>query len=379
MGHVGRPRGQGGDHGDEVPRPRTDSTPVHAVTSITGHHHGHGHDGRSTVTPTSSPSHRTVAEIKAAIDRSALSDNGRKRARRPCSIASPRRRRQFTTCRWRRCICTRSARSTRSSTLSARCSRSSGLTPTASSSRRSTSAAGWSGRAHGLYPCPRRRRCGCWRSAGLWTRRQGRAAHADRCAAAERLRRRNTARCRRCGSNARVTAPAIATSRAHRTSPASGRRKRDRARLRAARRLVIECEIDDMNPQIFGVLMDRLYAGGALDVFYSPVQMKKNRPGTLVTIIAQPAEREALTDVMFRESTTIGVRYTEMERECLDREIVRAGDAAWHGSIQGRAARGTRLQRAAGIRRCRAAAAGARRPDQGSAGDRDSRRGWTRA
>ena len=48
--------------------------------------------------------------------------------------------------------------------------------------------------------------------------------------------------------------------------------------------IVIECEIDDMNPQLFGPLMDRLYADGALDVFYAPVQMKKNRPGTLVTV-----------------------------------------------------------------------------------------------
>ena len=90
----------------------------------------------------------------------------------------------------------------------------------------------------------------------------------------------------------------------------------------AIRVAVIECEIDDMNPQIFGVLMDRLYAAGALDVFYAPVQMKKNRPGTLVTIIAKPDQRESLVDVMFRESTTIGVRSTEMTRECLDRETV---------------------------------------------------------
>ena len=58
--------------------------------------------------------------------------------------------------------------------------------------------------------------------------------------------------------------------------------------------VVLECEIDDMNPQLFGPLMDRLYEGGALDVFYAPVQMKKNRPGTLVTVIATPAQREAL-------------------------------------------------------------------------------------
>jgi uncharacterized protein (TIGR00299 family) protein len=86
--------------------------------------------------------------------------------------------------------------------------------------------------------------------------------------------------------------------------------------------VVIECEIDDMNPQIFGLLMEKLLAAGALDVFYAAVQMKKNRPGTLVTIIAMPADREALTDVMFRETTTIGVRFTETQRECLDRETV---------------------------------------------------------
>ena len=85
---------------------------------------------------------------------------------------------------------------------------------------------------------------------------------------------------------------------------------------------VIECEIDDMNPQIFGTLMDQLYSAGALEVFYAAVQMKKNRPGTLMTIIARPADRERLVDVVFRETTTIGVRFTEMDRECLDRETV---------------------------------------------------------
>ncbi|HXG89036.1 MAG TPA: nickel pincer cofactor biosynthesis protein LarC [Vicinamibacterales bacterium] len=85
---------------------------------------------------------------------------------------------------------------------------------------------------------------------------------------------------------------------------------------------VVECEIDDMNPQIFGALMDRLYAAGALDVFYSSVQMKKNRPGTLMTIIGRPADRDALIDLVFRETTTIGVRHSEVARECLAREMV---------------------------------------------------------
>ena len=86
--------------------------------------------------------------------------------------------------------------------------------------------------------------------------------------------------------------------------------------------VVIEAEIDDMNPQIFGVVMDRLLAQGALDVFYTSIQMKKNRPGTLLSVIAVPEAREALTATIFRETTTIGVRYREMTRECLDRRMV---------------------------------------------------------
>jgi uncharacterized protein (TIGR00299 family) protein len=85
--------------------------------------------------------------------------------------------------------------------------------------------------------------------------------------------------------------------------------------------VVLECEIDDMNPQLFGPLMDRLFEAGALDVFYSPVQMKKNRPGTLVTVLCAPAAREKVTGVLFAETTTIGVRYREVQRECLTREL----------------------------------------------------------
>jgi pyridinium-3,5-bisthiocarboxylic acid mononucleotide nickel chelatase len=85
--------------------------------------------------------------------------------------------------------------------------------------------------------------------------------------------------------------------------------------------VVLECEIDDMNPQLFGPLMDALYAAGALEVFYAAVQMKKNRPGTLVTVIAPPDRREALAGKLFAETTTIGVRYQELLRERLEREI----------------------------------------------------------
>jgi uncharacterized protein (TIGR00299 family) protein len=89
----------------------------------------------------------------------------------------------------------------------------------------------------------------------------------------------------------------------------------------ANRVVQIECQIDDMNPQLFGPLMDRLAEAGALDVFYAAVQMKKNRPGTLVTIVAPPERREAIAGVLFTQTTTIGIRYQEMHRDVLNREI----------------------------------------------------------
>jgi uncharacterized protein (TIGR00299 family) protein len=90
----------------------------------------------------------------------------------------------------------------------------------------------------------------------------------------------------------------------------------------AGERIVsVECEIDDMNPQLFGPLMDRLLEAGALDVFYGAVQMKKNRPGTLVTVLGRPERREAIAGVLFTHTTTIGVRYQEMRRDILDREM----------------------------------------------------------
>jgi pyridinium-3,5-bisthiocarboxylic acid mononucleotide nickel chelatase len=86
--------------------------------------------------------------------------------------------------------------------------------------------------------------------------------------------------------------------------------------------VVLECEIDDMNPQLFGPVMDQLYAAGALEVYLAAVHMKKNRPGTMMTILALPEQRQELSAIVFRETTTIGVRYHEVMRERLEREIV---------------------------------------------------------
>lgn len=86
--------------------------------------------------------------------------------------------------------------------------------------------------------------------------------------------------------------------------------------------LVLETEIDDMPPQLYGPLIDRLLASGALDVFYTPVQMKKGRPGVLVTVLGEPSRRGALEEVLFTETTTLGVRGQEWDRTALERDRV---------------------------------------------------------
>jgi uncharacterized protein (TIGR00299 family) protein len=86
--------------------------------------------------------------------------------------------------------------------------------------------------------------------------------------------------------------------------------------------LRIECEIDDMNPQLFEPLGDRLVSAGALDIYLTPVVMKKGRPGTLVTVLAPIDHRDRLCDILFRETTTIGVRFDVVERQKLDRRWV---------------------------------------------------------
>ena len=83
---------------------------------------------------------------------------------------------------------------------------------------------------------------------------------------------------------------------------------------------VIETNIDDMNPQLFGDVMEKLFAAGALDVFYTPIQMKKDRPGILLTTLAEPKLTDALTELILKLTTTFGVRVTEAHRQVLDRE-----------------------------------------------------------
>src|SRR5229473_1732630 len=86
---------------------------------------------------------------------------------------------------------------------------------------------------------------------------------------------------------------------------------------------VIEANLDDMNPQIYGYFQERALAAGALDVFTTPVQMKKNRPGTLLTVLCQPADAQALMSLIFAETTTFGVRTYSAQRRVLPRESVK--------------------------------------------------------
>jgi uncharacterized protein (TIGR00299 family) protein len=82
---------------------------------------------------------------------------------------------------------------------------------------------------------------------------------------------------------------------------------------------VLEANLDDLNPQVFGYVMDRLLAEGALDAFGMPVQMKKNRPGMVLTVLCEPGEADKLTQIIFTETTTLGVRRRDEIRQTLAR------------------------------------------------------------
>lgn len=83
--------------------------------------------------------------------------------------------------------------------------------------------------------------------------------------------------------------------------------------------LVMECQIDDLTPELFDPLVQNLMAAGALDVYLTPVQMKKGRPGVLVTILCESGRRESLADLVFQNSTTFGIRCSAAERMTLQR------------------------------------------------------------
>lgn len=85
---------------------------------------------------------------------------------------------------------------------------------------------------------------------------------------------------------------------------------------------VIEVNLDDMNPQIYGFFLEKALASGALDVYTTPVQMKKNRPGTLLTVLCKPEDTNTLMSLIFAETTTFGARTYRAQRRTLPREFL---------------------------------------------------------
>src|SRR5882724_1288451 len=95
---------------------------------------------------------------------------------------------------------------------------------------------------------------------------------------------------------------------------------------------VLEANIDDSSPQVLGYAMERLLEAGALDVTLEYVLMKKNRPGTLVRVIAKPEDREALAQMMFAETSTLGLRIYSAERRVQSRQILEVETS--HGKVR---------------------------------------------
>jgi pyridinium-3,5-bisthiocarboxylic acid mononucleotide nickel chelatase len=85
---------------------------------------------------------------------------------------------------------------------------------------------------------------------------------------------------------------------------------------------VIETSVDDMSPEVYGYLVERALAAGALDITCAPIEMKKNRPGLDIRLLAKPEQAEALADLVFAETTTMGLRISTAERRVLERQSV---------------------------------------------------------
>ena len=221
------------------------------------HHHDHAHE--HTHAQAGESRHRTLPEILCLIDSSSLSTRARI-ARRSSSPARRGRGRHPRHVARRRSICTRSARSTRSSISSAPCSRSSGSAPTAIVSSPLNVGGGTVHSAHGVFPVPAPATVRLLKGAPIYSGAEQEELVTPTGALLVTGYARRSARCRRCASSASATAPA---TRDFPTSPNVLRVLIGEAGCRRAEPpvVVIECEIDDMNPQMFGVADGRLLRG----------------------------------------------------------------------------------------------------------------------
>lgn len=113
--------------------------------------------------------------------------------------------------------------------------------------------------------------------------------------------------------------------------------------LKAEMLAVLETNIDDLNPETYDYVMARLFAGGALDVYMTPVQMKKNRPATLLSVLCRPDRVDSVSHILFGETSTLGIRRQDVMRTSLPREIrsvdtpfgpIRVKVAHWAGGVK---------------------------------------------
>lgn len=93
--------------------------------------------------------------------------------------------------------------------------------------------------------------------------------------------------------------------------------------LESQKLILIETNLDDVSPEVLGFVMERAMEIGALDCWFTPIQMKKNRPATMVSVLCEREKKEVLSELLFSETTTLGVRINEIERNCLPREFVK--------------------------------------------------------
>ena len=125
---------------------------------------------------------------------------------------------------------------------------------------------------------------------------------------------------------------------------------------------MMETNVDDMSPQIFGHVMERAFELGALDCYFTPIQMKKNRPGVLLSVLCSALQKETIARMLFAETTTLGIRSYEVERRALERQVVRV--ETQYGPIDVKVARmnGHVVNEMPEYEQCRAAAVTANVP-----------------
>jgi len=124
----------------------------------------------------------------------------------------------------------------------------------------------------------------------------------------------------------------------------------------------LQTNIDDLSPEILGAVQDRLFQAGGLDVFFTPIQMKKNRPATMLSVLCPPSAVAKIQEIIFAETSTFGIRYREMNRKTLDRELVEVKTSAGQVRVKiGRHA-GRILQVAPEFESCYAAAQRSQQP-----------------